>query len=115
MWDHNKDLILKRVFDEASINPSLSGIDGFSFHWYTGDHFENIELTHCAFPNKLLFHTEGCFSFDPTNSFANQYAHDSIEDLNAGVNGYMDWNILLDSKGRTKSQKKLLQQSCDAK
>ena len=27
------------------------------------------------------------------------YAHDIIGDLNAGTNGYIDWNILLDSKG----------------
>jgi glucosylceramidase len=27
------------------------------------------------------------------------YAHDIIGDLNAGANGYIDWNILLDYKG----------------
>ena len=74
-------------------------ISGLAFHWYSGNHFENISLCREKYPEKLLFHTEGCFSFDSENSYPNQYAHDICEDLNAGINGYMDWNILLDSIG----------------
>ena len=72
---------------------------GIAFHWYTGNHFENISLCRKLFPEKLLIHTEGCFSFDKYNSFECQYAHDILEDLNAGINGYIDWNLLLDSNG----------------
>ena len=82
-------------FKDERVRNAASGI---AFHWYSGNHFENIELCREKFPEKLLFHTEGCFGLTPDNPYANEYAHDIAEDLNAGTNGYIDWNILLDSK-----------------
>ena len=56
LWDHNKEKLITRY-----INKSIpQEISGFAFHWYTGDHFENIELLKSNYPDKLLFHTEGC-------------------------------------------------------
>lgn len=99
VFDHNKVKLFNRAVQEFSNPEANKAASGIAFHWYSGNHFENIRLCREKFPDKLLFHTEGCFSFDPSTSYPNQYAHDIIEDLNAGVNGYMDWNILLDSKG----------------
>lgn len=104
MWDHNKDLLLKRALEEATINLSLNEISGFAFHWYTGDHFENINLLHQLYPNKLLIHTEGCTGYSIFKKHdeiknAEVYAHDIMGDLNAGTNGYIDWNMVLDYKG----------------
>lgn len=99
VYDHNKEKLYNRAVAEFSNPAANKAAAGIAFHWYSGNHFENLRLCREKFPDKLLFHTEGCFSYDATNSFANQYAHDIIEDLNAGVNGYIDWNILLDSKG----------------
>ena len=56
LWDHNKEKLITRYSNQNITNE----ISGFAFHWYTGDHFENIELLHTKYPNKLLFHTEGC-------------------------------------------------------
>ena len=104
MWDHNKDKILNRVLEEENRNHNLGGIEGFAFHWYTGDHFENLALLHELYPNKLLIHTEGCtgyslFKKSHEVNNAEIYAHDIIGDLNAGTNGYIDWNMVLDFKG----------------
>ena len=99
VYDHTKEKLFNRAVDEFSNEEANKAAAGIAFHWYSGNHFENIRLCREHFPDKLLFHTEGCFSYDPNNCFQNQYAHDIIEDLNAGVNGYIDWNILLDSKG----------------
>ena len=55
IWDHNKESLISR-YENFNIN----NISGFAFHWYTGDHFENIELLRKKYPNLLLFHTEGC-------------------------------------------------------
>ena len=99
VYDHNKEKLFNRAVEEFSNEESRKAIAGIGFHWYSGNHFENIALVRQVFPEKLLFHTEGCFSYDANNDFHNQYVHDIIEDLNVGVNGYMDWNILLDSKG----------------
>ena len=60
IWDHNKDKILDRVLNSFKFDGSFEKVSGIAFHWYTGDHFENIELLRKMFPNKLLIHTEGC-------------------------------------------------------
>lgn len=99
IYDHNKEKLFKRVLDEFSNPAAKEAASGIAFHWYSGNHFENIALCKQFFPDKLLFHTEGCFGPSKENSYHNLYAHDIAEDLNNGVNGYTDWNILLDSQG----------------
>lgn len=104
IWDHNKEKLFSRAKAELNSNNALSGISGFAFHWYTGDHFENITLTKDFFPGKLLIHTEGCTGyskFKPEDEVTNAeiYGHDILGDLNSGINGYIDWNMILDYKG----------------
>lgn len=104
IWDHNKEKLFTRAQTELNTNDALKAIAGIAFHYYTGDHFENISLTQNAFPGKLLIHTEGCtgFSkFNPDDEVKNAeiYAHEILGDLNAGANAYIDWNLVLDNKG----------------
>lgn len=104
IWDHNKEKLFTRSLSELKDNKSLEAISGIAFHWYTGDHFENIELTHNAFPGKLLFHTEGCTGyskFNPKEEVKNAeiYGHDILGDLNSGIHAFIDWNLILDNKG----------------
>ena len=104
IWDHNKEKLFTRSLHELKDNKALEAISGIAFHWYTGDHFENIELTHNAFPCKLLFHTEGCTGyskFNPKEEVKNAeiYGHDILGDLNSGINAFIDWNLILDNKG----------------
>lgn len=60
IWDHNKEKLLSRTLASFKNPGALDKVSGIAFHWYTGDHFENIELVKNIFPNKLLIHTEGC-------------------------------------------------------
>lgn len=60
IWDHNKEKLLNRTLNLLKTPKSLHDVSGIAFHWYTGDHFENIQLVNTMFPDKLLFHTEGC-------------------------------------------------------
>lgn len=104
IWDHNKDKLLSRSIAELSNISALNSISGIALHYYTGDHFENIELLKQLFPNKLIFHTEGCtgyskFRVQDEVKNAEIYAHDILGDLNAGINAYIDWNLALDYKG----------------
>lgn len=99
IYDHNKENLFNRALAEFKDDNVKNAASGIAFHWYSGSHFENIALCREKFPDKLLFHTEGCFGYTPNNSYANDYATDIAGDLNAGTNGYMDWNILLDCKG----------------
>ena len=102
-FDHNKDNIYdyaKNIFklDKNNI------IKGIGYHYYTGDHFNNINILSNLYKDKLLIHTEGCCGlskFRKRRSIPNAliYAHDIIGDVNNGCNAYIDWNILLNYKG----------------
>lgn len=102
IWDHNKERLYERACNvlEGEAREMAASI---AFHWYTGDHFDAVRLTHEQFPEKELIHTEGCVGFAKYESNqlqnAEQYAHDIIGNLNAGMQAYYDWNLLLDSEG----------------
>lgn len=101
IYDHNKEKLYTRA---EKIFKNCPDADGIAYHWYTGDHFDNIDICRHLFPDKLLIHTEGCVgysNFNPNEEVKNAeiYAHDIMGDLNYGSNGYIDWNILLDYQG----------------
>ena len=103
IWDHNKERVYLRAKQIFSIDKE-NNIAGIAYHYYTGDHFENLKIVREKYPEKLLIHTEGCTGFSinrRTRQIPNAeiYAHDIIGDLNAGENAYIDWNILLDFFG----------------
>lgn len=103
VWDHNKE----RLFDRAleCITPVTDKmVSGLAFHWYSGDHFDALRLCREKFPDKKLAFSEGCIEysrFDKTQQIKNaqMYGHDMIGNLNAGLNLFFDWNILLDENG----------------
>ena len=84
-----------------------------AFHWYVGDHFENVKRVHEAFPNTHLLFTEGCnapFDASPIHEWqwGEQYGISMINDFNNGAEGWTDWNVLLDQQGGPESCSKLL-------
>ena len=121
IWDHNKERVLENVevmIDEATDDM----IDGVSFHWYSGDHFDALDLVHNRFPNKVMMASECCplhppvtgklFGFTLENSKLNihkastvdymdsvAYAHDMIENINHGMQRWIDWNICVNKNG----------------
>jgi glucosylceramidase len=108
-WDHNRDLIFQRASTILGDPDAAKYVWGIGFHWYetwTGGpmQFNNVELTHAAFPSKNLIFTEGCkekFSFDSLQawSLGERYGYSMINDFNDGTAAWTDWNILLDEKG----------------
>lgn len=104
VWDHNKDRIIERV-DETLAEPEADkAVGGVAFHWYSGDHFEALAETVRTHPDKEFIFTEGCVEYSRDREAsqgrkAEQYAHDMIGNLNAGANGFVDWNVLLDEQG----------------
>ncbi len=104
VWDHNKDLLVQRMQETLSVPGAKQAIDGFAFHWYTGDHFEAVALAREEHPDMVLYFTEGCVEYSRFEGAgavknAEMYAHDILGNLNAGCNGSIDWNLLLDEKG----------------
>lgn len=104
VWDHNKEDAVLR-FKEVLFDKEVERyVRGEALHWYTGDHFEAIELVKKLYPDKEIFFTEGCveysrFADSGEVQKAEMYAHDILGNLNAGINASLDWNLLLDEKG----------------
>lgn len=103
IWDHNKERAFERacqIIDETTDRM----ITGIAFHWYSGDHFDALSLIREQFPDKKLILSESCLEFSKYGvedqcQNAGRLAHDMIGNLNHGMNGFYDWNILLDEKG----------------
>lgn len=103
IWDHNKERIYERVRDTVD-EETREMVSGVAFHWYSGDHFEGLELVRRLYPELKLIMSESCLEysiFDEKNieSVTNKLCHEIIGDLNHGMCAFYDWNLLLDEKG----------------
>jgi glucosylceramidase len=102
IWDHNRDLLYERakaVYDDTQ---AARYVWGAAFHWYVGDHFENVQLTHDAYPDKHLLFTEGSVEGGPHYDewgVGERYGHSIFQDLSHWSTGWLDWNLLLDQHG----------------
>ncbi len=104
VWDHNKEEAYQRLKEVAADEKTRAYVTGEAVHWYTGDHFETLEMVRKMYPDKEIFFTEGCVEYSRFADAgevqkAEMYAHDILGNLNAGINASLDWNILLDSAG----------------
>ena len=104
IWDHNRGIMYQRAMVAYDDPEASKYIWGTGFHWYTGDHFENVKLVQEAFPDKKTIFTEGCvFPFNYTKlndwSWGERYGESIIHDLNNSTVGWVDWNILVDETG----------------
>lgn len=103
IWDHNKERVYERAC--AIIDDSTKHmIKGIAFHWYSGDHFEELQMLREKHPDLQLILSEACIEYSKYAagdgvSNVKKYAHDMIGNLNAGMNAFYDWNILLDENG----------------
>lgn len=90
---------------------SLKFIDGFAVHWYW-DAFippgSTIDKTKRLFPEKIILNTESCLGDKPLEYHgpvmgswgrATTYITNIIQDLHHSVNGWIDWNLILDEQG----------------
>jgi len=103
IWDHNKERAYERLRDIAD-SETEDMISGVAFHWYSGDHFETLELIRQKHPDKKLIMSESCLEFSKFDQKrieenADRLSHEIIGDMNHGMCAFYDWNILLDSNG----------------
>lgn len=109
IWDHNRDLIYQYASTILNDPEAAKYVWGAGIHLYetwtkSAPLFSNEKLLKEAFPNINLFFTEGCkeqYDFNKIKdwSLGELYGNQILNDLNAGVTGWTDWNILLDTKG----------------
>ena len=102
IWDHNRDVMVKRARTVLSDPDAAQYVWGTGFHWYNGDHFDEVQKVHDEFPDKELLFTEGCQEGGPhigSWDLGERYATSIINDLNRYTVGWIDWNLLLDERG----------------
>jgi len=111
-FDHNKDHLFQWANTLLGVTSrAAEWIDGMAFHWYTGGNdrfldgtygYTDLNKTHHAYPDKLLLGTEGCSCpgvwLDDWRR-AEILAHDIMADLSNFAQGWIDWNLIVDSKG----------------
>lgn len=103
IWDHNKERVYDRLRDIVD-EKTDSMVSGVAFHWYSGDHFEALDLVRKKYPDKKMIISESCIEFNKFDSkdavkSAHMLSHEIIGDLNNGMTAFYDWNVLLDEEG----------------
>lgn len=104
IWDHNRERAFDRACEALRSAEMEKMVDGVAVHWYSGDHFEALQMIHDRFPDKRLVFSEGCVEYslykgDNQLRNARMYAHELVGSLNHGLNVFLDWNLLLDEQG----------------
>ncbi len=102
VWDHNKERLYERVRDIVD-DTTDHMVAGAAFHWYSGDHFEALDLVRRQYPEKKLITSESCLEYsrfkDSMDTTVGILAHEVIGDMKHGMCAFYDWNILLDQDG----------------
>jgi glucosylceramidase len=104
IWDHNRSMMYQRASAVLDDPKAAQYVWGVAYHWYVGDHFENVARVHEAYPKVHLLFSEGCngpFDMAEINDWhwGEAYGKSMINDFNNGVEGWTDWNVLLDEEG----------------
>ncbi|HWD92012.1 MAG TPA: glycoside hydrolase family 30 protein [Verrucomicrobiae bacterium] len=104
IWDHNRSLMYQRAAVVLEDPEAARFVWGVGYHWYVGDHFENVKMVQQAFPNTHLLFTEGCNGpYDSATiddwKWGENYGKSMVNDFNNGAVGWTDWNVLLDQEG----------------
>ena len=104
IWDHNKERAFDRACETLSDPAVEKMVSGVAVHWYSGDHFEALQMIRDRFPGKRIIFSEACVEYslymqDNQLRNAQMYAHEMIGSLNHGLNAFLDWNLLVDEQG----------------
>jgi len=103
VWDHNKERVMERARESMSVPDAEKAIWGIGFHWYSGDHFDNLRMAHELYPDKPLIATEFCIGGavrgEGNWSDVERYATEMIGNFNNFMAASVEWNLIVDSKG----------------
>ena len=102
IWDHNRDEMFERASHILKDPHASSYVYGIAFHWYDDQQFLEVKKTHDAFKDKHLLFTEGCQEGGPhlhSYEVAQRYGRNMMHDIHHGTEGYIDWNLFLDTTG----------------
>jgi len=104
IWDHNRSMMYQRAGTILDDPKAAEYVWGVAFHWYVGDHFENVKRVQESYPKTHVLLTEGCNGpYDPAKihdwRWGEIYGKSMVNDFNNGAVAWTDWNVLLDQEG----------------
>ncbi len=111
IWDHNRDLMYRRVMESMTYKGAREAIWGIAFHWYVSDQSEILTMVHNHFPEKHLLFTEGCVELVNDSGHTSSksgigawkhgetYGRNIINDYNNFNEAWIDWNLVLNEEG----------------
>ncbi|KAH8041156.1 hypothetical protein HPB51_013816 [Rhipicephalus microplus] len=110
LWANLESNLLVLVGKILSDHEAAKYVHGVGVHWYQNKFVGPAVLDHVRqnFPDKFILATEACSGYEITTvnkvklgswDRAEEYASDIIENLNHGVGGWIDWNLVLDTEG----------------
>ena len=97
IYDHNRGIMYQRaevVYEDPEASKYVTGM---AFHWYSGNHYDNVKVVHDAWPDKKLVFSEAHMNGSWSSGI--RAAQNIILDLNNGTNAWTFWNMMLDEKG----------------
>ena len=105
-WDHNKKYlarVARRLMGRAP-RETRDKVAGLAFHWYDGAYSNQMDKVKARYPDKIMISSEMCcgwsdYNEDTWKNDADLYTGEIFACINSGVSAWLDWNILLDSKG----------------
>ncbi|KAM8704289.1 hypothetical protein ACLKA7_008829 [Drosophila subpalustris] len=94
----------------SSRSNALDYLDGLAVHWYWDEIFgpNLLDEAHAEMPNKLMLNTESCIGDKPWQTHGPElgswgrgesYMRAYMQDLQHNINGWLDWNLVLDEQG----------------
>ena len=123
IYDHNKSTMNDYVRATYNDPEAAKYAWGTGFHWYANSELEEnnwykkeLDTLRTTWSNKGMIHTESSIDIDANDPIGqywrestdyagtfvpfDTYAYDIITDLNHGVQGYIEWCIILSNKGQ---------------
>jgi glucosylceramidase len=101
-FDHNRDTLEARADVLLGDPDTARYLAGLAVHWYVSDDYGAEARVLKKYPGKQILFTEGCIEDGARPGdwrVGERYARNLFGDLNAGVSGWIDWNIALDLRG----------------
>jgi glucosylceramidase len=100
--DHNKDMMIEWANTFYSDPTSSAMVWGEAIHWYGGALFNNVLSVHNSYPTRHILATEQCLTGGPhpgEYNGAEDYARDIFGNTLNWCEGWVDWNMVLNSQG----------------
>ena len=123
IYDHNKSVMNEYVSPTYSDPEAAQYAWGTAIHWYASSSLEKnnwyaaeLDTLRTRWPDKGIIHTESSIDIDAQDPIGqywrestdyagrfvpfDTYAYDIISDMNHGVQGYIEWCMILSHKGQ---------------